>query len=211
MLTLYIIGCVLTSEANASIPTPRGFRPGFCYVSRSWFQESEVPLGGLLLLCDCRDEWNVRGHLASGWLICPFAVGVEQTRGAMATRCESWGVSLGRFPVVGEGRGPACLWVGWSFVVGGLMWWSHTLFGCARTPVCVFTSTSGCVVWDFAMENDVGSCPGAGVDDRVNSAGFGRFRVGVVYYRGEPTCRRFWACVFQRGIRKCGWVRHATG
>ena len=146
-----------------------------------------------------RDEWNARGHRWWVWLIYPIAVGVEKTRGEMVTGCESRRVSLGRFPVVGEGRGPACLRVGWSFVVGGLMWWSHTLFGCARTPVCVFVSTSGCVVWDFARENGVGSCPAVCVDGRVNSAGFGRCRVGVVYSRGESICGGFWVCVFQRG------------
>ena len=87
--------------------------------------------------------------------------------------------------------------VGWSFVVGGVMWWARTLFGCARTQVRVFISTIGCVVWDFARENSVGSLLWFGVDGRVNSVGFGWFRVGV--------------CVFQRGIRECGWVGHATG
>ena len=110
----------------------------------------------------------------------------------MVTGCESWLVSLGMVPVVGEEKGPVCRLVGWSFVVGGVMWWSPTLFGCARTPVCVLTSTSGCVVWDFARENSVGSLLWFGVDGRVN---FGWFR----------------ACVFQRGIRECGWVGHATG
>ena len=144
-----------------------------------------------------RDEGNVRGHRRWVWLRYVFAVGVEQTQGEMATGCELWRVSLGRVPVVGEGKGPVCLRVGWSFVAGGVIWWSHTLFGCVRTPLCVLISTGGCVVWDFARENSVGSLLWFGVDGRVNSVGFGWFRVGV--------------CVFQRGIRECGWVGHATG
>jgi len=73
-------------------------------------------------------------------------VGVEQTQGAIVTGCESWLVSLGRVPVVGEGKGLVCRLVGWSFVVGGVMWWAHTLFGCARTQVRVFVSTRGYLV-----------------------------------------------------------------
>ena len=91
------------------------------------------------------------------WLRHLFVVGVEKTREAMVTGCESWLVSLGRGPVVEEGKGPVCLPVGWSFVGGGAMWWAHTLFGSARTPLCVLMSTSGCVFWDFARENGVGS------------------------------------------------------
>ena len=102
----------------------------------------------------------------------------------MVTGCESWLVILGIVPVVGEEKGPVCRLVGWSFVVGGVIWWAHTLFGCARTQVRVLISTSGCVVWDFARENSVGSLLWFGVDGRVNSAGFGCFRVGVVYSRG---------------------------
>ena len=88
----------------------------------------------------------MRGHRRWVWLRYVFAVGVGQTRGAMVTGCESWLVSLGRVPVVGEEKGPVCLPVGWSFVVGGAMWWSHTLFGFGRNPVCVSISTSGCLV-----------------------------------------------------------------
>ena len=106
------------------------------------------------------------------WLRRLFAVGVEQTLGAMVTGCESWRVSLGGVPVVGEGKGPVCLRGGWLFVVGGMMWWSHTLFGCARTQVCALISTSGCVVWDFARESGVGSVSWFGVGVRVNSGGF---------------------------------------
>ena len=65
----------------------------------------------------------MRGHLVVLWLEYPFVVGLEQTRGAMVTGHESWLVSLGRVPVAGEGKGPVCLSVGWSFVVGGVMWW----------------------------------------------------------------------------------------
>jgi hypothetical protein len=126
------------------------------------------------------------------WLRHLFAVGVEQTRGAMVTGCESWRVSLGRAPVVGEGKGPVCLRVGWSFVVGGVMWWSHTLFGRARTHVCALTSVSGCVVWDFARESGVGSASWFGVGVRVNSGGISSC-CGMP--RGEPTCGRFWARV----------------
>jgi hypothetical protein len=72
------------------------------------------------------------------------------------------------------------------------MWWAHTLFGCARTQVRVFTSTIGCVVWDFARENSVGGLLWFGVDGRVNSGGF----ESVARSRGEPTCGRFWVCVF---------------
>ena len=79
------------------------------------------------------------------------------------------------------------------------MWWSHTLFGCARTQVCVLISTSGCVVWDFARENGVGSVSWFGGDVRVNSGMFESFRVVVACSRGEPICGRFWVCVFQRG------------
>jgi hypothetical protein len=53
-------------------------------------------------------------------LICPCAVGVEQARGARVSGCGSWVVSLGRVRVVVKGKGPVCLPVGWSFVVGGL-------------------------------------------------------------------------------------------
>ena len=73
-------------------------------------------------------------------------VGVEQTRGEMVTGCGSWVVSLGMVPVIGEEQGPVCRPVGWSFVVGGVIWWAHTLFGCARTQVRVFLSTSGDLV-----------------------------------------------------------------
>ena len=121
----------------------------------------------------------MRGHRRWVWLRYLFAVGVEQTPGAMVTGCESWRVSLGRVPVVGEGKGPVCLRGGWSFVVGGVMWWSQTLFGCARTPVCVLISTSGCVVWDFARESGVGSVSWFGVGVRVNSGGFEWIRVVV--------------------------------
>jgi hypothetical protein len=119
-----------------------------------------------------RDEWDVRGHMRWVWLRNLFVVGVEQTREAMVTGCESWLVSLGRGPVVEEGKGPVCLPVGWSFVGGGAIWWAHTLFGSARTPVCVLISTSGCVVWDFARENGVGSVSWFGGGVRVNSGGF---------------------------------------
>ena len=135
-----------------------------------------------------RDEWDVRGHMRWVWLRCVFAVVVEQTQGAMVTGCELWRVSLGRVPVVGEGKGPVCLRGGWLFVVGGMMWWSHTLFGCARTQVRVLISTSGCVVLDFARKDSVGSLLWFGVDGRVNSVGFGWFRVGVVYPREVSTC-----------------------
>jgi hypothetical protein len=109
-------------------------------------------VGGLLLLCECPGEWNVRGHLASGWLICPFAVGVEQTRGAMVTGRESWVISLGRVLVVVEVKDPVCLPVAWSLVVGGVGWWSHTLFGGARAPqfVCYIDQ------WVFSL----GFCTG---------------------------------------------------
>ena len=170
-----------------------------------------MPLGGLLLFRECRDGWNVREHLASGWLIYPCAVGVEQTRGVMVTGCGSWVVRLGRVRVVGEGKGPVCRPVGWSFVVGGVIWWAHTLFGCARTQVRVFISTMGCVVWDFARENSVGSLLWFGVDGRVNSVGFGWFRVGVVYPRGVSTSGMFWACVFQRGVQECELVELVSG
>ena len=99
-------------------------------------------------------------------------MGVEQTRGAMVTGCESWVVSLGRILVDVEGKGPVCLPVGWSLVVGRVGWWSHTLFGCARTPVCVFISTSGCLVWDFAVENGVRGVSWLGVDRGVDSVEF---------------------------------------
>ena len=149
--------------------------------------------------------------MASGWLICPCAVGVEQARGAMVSGCGSWVVSLGRVRVVVKGKGPVCLPVGWSLVVGGVVRWAHTLFGCARTQVRVLISTSGCVVWDFARENGVGSVSWFGMGVRVNSAGLGWFRVGVVYSRGEPTCGRFWACVFQRGVKECELLDAVSG
>ena len=147
-----------------------------------------MPLRGLLLFRECRDGWNVREHLASGWLIYPCAVGVDQTRGEMVTGCGSWVVSLGMVPVIGEEQGPVCRPVGWSFVVGGVMWWAHTLFGCARTQVCVFISTSGYLVWDLARENGVGIVLWFEVGVRVGSSHFEWFRVVVVYLRRVPTC-----------------------
>ena len=68
---------------------------------------------------------------------------------------------------VGSGCGVHHLRVGWSFVVGRVVWWSHTLFGCVRTPVCVFKSTSGCLVWEFAVENGVRGVSWLGVDRGV--------------------------------------------
>jgi hypothetical protein len=54
--------------------------------------------------------------------------------------------------------------------------------------VRVLTSTSGCVVWDFARENGVGSCPAVGVDGRVNSAeGF-----GLVCFKGGSRSVNWW-------------------
>jgi len=97
----------------------------------------------------------------------------------MVTGCESWLVSLGRVPVVGEEKGPVCRLVGWSFVGGGAIWWAHTLFGCARTPVCVSISTGGCLAWGFARENGVGIALWFGVDVWVGSSHFEWFRVVV--------------------------------
>jgi hypothetical protein len=105
-----------------------------------------VPLGGLLLLCECRRCVECEGLLAVCWLRYYITVGMDQIEGAMVTGCESWLVSLGRVPEVGEEKGPVCRPVGWSFVVGGVTWWAHTLFGCARTQVRVFLSTSGDLV-----------------------------------------------------------------
>jgi hypothetical protein len=147
----------------------------------------------------------------SGWLTYPFAVGVGQTRGAMVTGCESWLVSLGRVPVVGEEKGPVCLPVGWSFVVGGVIWWAHTLFGCARTQVRVFISTRGYLVNDFARENGVGIVSWFDVDVRVGSSHFEWFRVVVECCRRLSTCGMFWACVFQRGVQECELVEGVSG
>ena len=88
--------------------------PGFCKIS------SEVQRGKIgkksvskkiatWFFASWRDEGNVRGHRRWVWLRYVFAVGEEQTQGEMATGCELWRVSLGRVPVVGEGKGPVCL------------------------------------------------------------------------------------------------------
>ena len=74
--------------------------------------------------------------MASGWLICPCAVGVEQARGAMVSGCGSWVVSLGRVRVVVKGKARSA-----SRSVGRL-WWAGWLGGrtrClgARAPKCV--------------------------------------------------------------------------
>ena len=147
----------------------------------------------------------MRGHRRWVWLRYVFAVGVEQTQGAMVTGCELWRISLGRVPVFGEGKGPVCLRVGWSFVAGGVMWWSHTLFGCARTPLCVLISTSGCIVWDFARESGVGSVSWFGMGVRVNSGGFEWIRV-VVAYPVESQLAECIGCVcFKGGSRSVNW------
>ena len=132
-------------------------------------------------------------------------MGVEQTQGAMVTGCELWRISLGRVPVFGEGKGPVCLRVGWSFVAGGVMWWSHTLFGCARTPVCVLISTSGCVVWDFARENSVGSLLWFGMGVRVNSGGFEWIRVVVACPVESQLAECFGRVCFKGGSRSVNW------
>jgi len=132
-------------------------------------------------------------------------VGVEQTQWARVTRCESWRVSLDRAPVVGEGKGPVCIRVGWSFEVGG---WPHTLFGCARTSVCAQISASGCVVWDFAHKNGAGNVfSWFGVDVRVNSGTLGWFRVVVSNAKDQHLADGFGCVCFKGGFGSVsGWV-----
>ena len=73
------------------------------------------------------------------WLRCVFAVVVEQTQGAMVTGCELWRISLGRVPVVGEGKGPVGLSPGWLVVCGGRgdVLVAHAVWVRAHPSVCV--------------------------------------------------------------------------
>ena len=111
---------------------------------------------------------------------------------------------LGGNLLVGPGGGGHHLPVGWSFVAGGVIWWAHTLFGCARTQVCVFISTSGYLVWDFARENGVGIVLWFEVGVRVGSSHFEWFRV-VVLSGFESWWYIFVECQLAEGFGRKGF------
>jgi hypothetical protein len=82
----------------------------------------------------------------------------------------------GKRPGLPPGRLVVC--GGWGNMVG-----AHAVWVRAHPSACVDIDQWVCSL-GFARENSVGSLLWFGVDGRVNSAGFGWFRVGVVSSRG---------------------------